>query len=184
MSPWSRGGLRIQDAAPATPTGIFLRARRLLPLIMILAVLPGAASAQMYRWTDEQGGVHITDDPNSIPKQQRPRGDQTPPSVKSLAPSTVPGSADSGRRNAPGGGGVALWLRTGGIRGEEEPVLIQVYDSEETCRAERDRRAAVHVSQGMLRTTQPGLAISNLGGAVTGGSYFAYRCVPAGIRPP
>ncbi len=98
--------------------------------------------------------------------------------------SAAPESAGSGRRNAPVVGGVALWLRTGGIRGEYEPVLIQVYDSAETCMAERDRRTAVHVSQGMQGTSQPGLAISNMGGTVTGANYFAYRCVPAGIRPP
>ena len=81
-------------------------------------------------------------------------------------------------------GKVTLWLRTGGVRGEQEPILIQTYDSEATCLAERDRRTAVHVSQGMQQTNQPGLAISNLGVSAASSTYFAYRCVPAGIRPP
>ena len=62
--------------------------------------------------------------------------------------------------------------------------LIQTYDSEAKCLAERDRRTAVHVSQGMQQTNQPGLAISNLGVSAANSTYFAYRCVPAGIRPP
>jgi hypothetical protein len=132
---------------------------------------------------DEHGEVHLTDDLNSIPPQRRPRGDQTPP-AKGPSASPAPSGADSGRPSAPGGGAVALWVRTGGFRGEQQPALIQVYDSEKTCMAERDRLTAMHVSQGMQPTNQPGLAISNLGGTVTGAGYFAYRCVPAGIRPP
>ena len=81
-------------------------------------------------------------------------------------------------------GKVTLWLRTGGMRGEQEPILIQTYESEEKCLAERDRRTAVHVSQGMQQTSQPGLAISNLGVSAAGSTYFAYRCAPAGTRPP
>ena len=81
-------------------------------------------------------------------------------------------------------GRVTLWLRTGGMRGEQEPILIQTYDSEEKCLAERDRRTAVHASQGMQQTNQPGLAISNLGVSAAGSSYFAHRYAPAGLRPP
>jgi len=155
-----------------------------VPLGVALAILPGAAVAQTYRWVDEQGEVHITDDPNKIPKQQRARGDQSAPPATGSAASAPTGGAASGRPAAPAGSGVALWLRTGGLRGEDQPVLIQVYDSEQACLAERDRRTAVHVSQGMQRTNQPGLAISNLGGTVAGAGYFSYRCVPAGVRPP
>jgi hypothetical protein len=155
------------------------RGQRLLPVVLALVLLPGAAFAQMYRWVDEQGEVHLTDDPNSIPAKRRPQGDQMTPSVKS-----PPSSADSGRRSAPAVGRVALWLRMGGLRGEQGPVLIGVYDTEEKCMAERDRRTAVHASQGMQPSNQPGLAISNLGGTVVGAGYFAYRCVPAGIPPP
>jgi glutaredoxin len=34
-----------------------------LPVALFAAVLAGAAHAQLYRWTDEKGGVHITDTP-------------------------------------------------------------------------------------------------------------------------
>jgi hypothetical protein len=155
-----------------------------LVVLAALVVLPGAAVAQMYRWVDEQGEVHVTDDPNGIPKQQRPRGAQMTSPTTTPGPSMPPGSVGSGRRDAPGSGGVALWLRTGGFRGEQEPVLIQVYDSAETCMAERDRWTAVHVSQGTQPTSQPGLAMSNIGRSPAGDHYFAYRCVPVGIRPP
>jgi hypothetical protein len=186
----SRGGLFIQHAVPETRGTSVFTARAFVPLILALMVLPGAALAQMYRWVDEQGEVHVTDDPDSIPKQQRPRSDQMTSPTTTPAPSTTPappsstlsGSADSGRRNAASAGGVALWLRTGGLGGEQEPVLIQVYDSEQACLAERDRRTAMHVSHGMQPTSQPGLAMLNIGRTPAGDSYFAYRCVPAGIR--
>jgi hypothetical protein len=151
-------------------------------LILALLALPPVAAAQLYRWVDEQGEVHVTDDPNSIPGQHRPRGAQPPAATP--APPPPSGSAGSARGDAPGGSGVALWLRTGGMRGEQAPILIQVYDSEEACIAERDRRTAVHARQGMQATSQPGLAMSNIGGTPAGDHYFAYRCVPAGIRPP
>ena len=188
MSPRSRGGLRIGDVRPFPGTHRVFVARRLVPVILTLVVLHGAAIAQTYRWVDEQGEIHFTDDVNSIPPQYRPRvdapgvGPMTPPARPPASP--VPGSPGSGPRSAPGGTGVALWLRTGGHRGEQGPVLIQVYDSEEACRVERDRRTAVHVSQGMQRTNQPGLVMSNKSGTPMGETYFAYQCAPAGIRPP
>lgn len=184
MSSRRSGSRPTQEAGLARCGKNVLVARTLLAVILSLTVLHGPAIARTYRWVDEQGEVHVTDDLNSIPESRRPRDGQTTPTAKSPAPTTAPGSADAGGRHAPPGSGVALWVRTGGLRGEQEPVLIRVYESEEACVAERDRRTAVHVSQGMTRTSQPGLAISNLGGTVTGAGYFAYRCVPAGIRPP
>jgi hypothetical protein len=154
-----------------------------VPLIAALVILPGGAIGQTYRWVDEQGEVHITDDPNKIPTQQRPRGAQTAPPATGSASPAAPGGAGSGRRDVPVGGGVALWQRTGGHRGEQEPILIQVYESEKACLAERDRRTALHVRLGAQATSQPGLAMSNIGRTPAGDTYFAYRCVPAGIRP-
>jgi len=159
----------------------------LVPLIVALTLLPEAIFAQPYRWVDEQGGIHITDDLNSIPERHRPQLKENAPPTESPAATPSPGagpsgSAGSGQSNAPGQGGVALWLQVGGLRGTEEPVLIQVYDSQDTCAAERDRRTEVHVRQGMQRTNQPGLAISNMGGTVVGSSFFAYKCLPAEVR--
>jgi uncharacterized protein DUF4124 len=183
MSLATRSGLPVQDAVPAAHRRNAIMARTLLPLILTLAALHGPVTAQTYRWVDEQGDVHITDDVNSIPEARRPgSGPMTPP-AKGSVPSPAPGGA-AGPRQAPPGGGVALWLRTGGLRGEQEPVLIGVYDSEQACATERDRRTTMHVSHGMQPTSQPGLAMLNIGQTPAGDSYFAYRCVPAGIRPP
>ena len=156
---------------------------RVFLFALILVMLPSAAVAQLYRWVDGQGETHITDDPNNIPERYRPRVDQAAPQGSS--PPASPGTPGGGSTSAdPGSGKVSLWLRMGGMRGEQEPVLINTYDSEAKCLAERDRRTAAHVSEGMQPTNQPGLSMSNLGGSKTGGTYFAYRCVPAGIRPP
>ena len=162
----------------------FRKGWTLVPLGVALAILPGAAVAQTYRWVDEQGEVHITDDPNKIPKQQRARGDQSAPPATGSAASAPAGGAASGRPAAPAGSGVALWLRTGGLRGEDQPVLIQIYDSEQAYLAERDQRTTVHVNQKMQRTNQPSLTISNLSRTITGAKYFSYQCVPTGVRPP
>jgi hypothetical protein len=165
-----------------------MQAVRFILFVLVLVMLPSAAVAQLYRWVDGQGEAHITDDLNSIPERYRPRVDQAAPPGSSPPASAPPAAGSSGGGNTsadPGTGKVTLWLRTGGMRGEQEPVLINTYDSEAKCAAERDRRTAVHVSQGMQQTNQPGLAISNLGASSPAGStYFAYRCVPAGIRPP
>jgi clan AA aspartic protease (TIGR02281 family) len=45
--------------------------RTLLIMIFLIALaLP--ASAQMYKWVDEKGTVHFTDDPSNIPERYRP----------------------------------------------------------------------------------------------------------------
>lgn len=50
----------------------------LLALLLTSAVgalaVPASGSAQaLYRWTDEQGQTHITDDPNQVPERYRPK---------------------------------------------------------------------------------------------------------------
>jgi hypothetical protein len=164
-----------------------MQAVRVLLVALVLAVFPATAFAQMYRWVDGQGEVHMTNDLNSVPEQYRPRVDRPAPNAASPPAPVQPGIGSAGGSSGAGepiSGKVTLWLRTGGMRGEQEPVLIRTYDGEAACLAERDRRVAAHVSQGMQATNQPGLAMSNLGTSPTGSTYFAYRCVPAGIRPP
>src|SRR5262245_12770954 len=39
----------------------------------------GRADAQVYRWTDDSGQVHVTDDLNQVPAAQRERLRQQPP---------------------------------------------------------------------------------------------------------
>jgi len=192
MSPMAGGRTvsndRVAERTSMSGAGASSRRRGwLVPLIVALTLLPEAIFAQPYRWVDEQGGIHITDDLNSIPERHRSQLKENAPPTESPAAIPSPGAgpsrgAGSGQSNASAQGGVALWLQVGGLRGTEEPVLIQVYDSQDTCAAERDRRTEVHVRQGMQRTNQPGLAISNMGGTVVGSNFFAYKCLPAGVR--
>ena len=49
--------------------------------MLLTLALPAAASAQtLHRWTDDQGQVHITDDPNQIPERHRPKPPPPDPS--------------------------------------------------------------------------------------------------------
>lgn len=83
------------------------RSTRLVCLAVALAVAaaPAGAGGQpadrsrapLYRWTDEAGNTHITDDLNQIPEAQR--GKATPSDARSLPPDARPGPPDA--RSAP-----------------------------------------------------------------------------------
>lgn len=45
--------------------------KRLLLSAFIIAVFAGPASADLYRWTDERGGVHATDSMDKVPSKYR-----------------------------------------------------------------------------------------------------------------
>ena len=45
----------------------------MLALLVWGGVEAPPAGAQLYRWTDEAGQTHITDDPNQVPQLRRPR---------------------------------------------------------------------------------------------------------------
>ena len=45
--------------------------RFVIPLIVMLAVLVPYSYGEMYRWVDEKGTVHFTDDLSSIPEKYR-----------------------------------------------------------------------------------------------------------------
>jgi predicted aspartyl protease len=45
----------------------------MLASLAVLGLGSGPAVAQMYRWTDEQGGVHYTQGLDSVPDRQRPK---------------------------------------------------------------------------------------------------------------
>ena len=42
-------------------------------LLLAVALLPGVAIAQMYRWVDERGAVHYTEGLDSVPERYRPQ---------------------------------------------------------------------------------------------------------------
>ena len=67
--------------------------RLILFLLIILVAAP--ASAEFYKYVDEQGNIHFTDDYNKVPLDQRKgiRGYVESQSVESPAPQTAPKEA-------------------------------------------------------------------------------------------
>jgi hypothetical protein len=69
-------------------------------LLLGIVALPVAVSvAQIYRWTDETGRIHFTNNPDTIPPDRRPDSRQLPPGIPatpppaSVAPPVSPPSA-------------------------------------------------------------------------------------------
>src|SRR5215467_14412483 len=69
-------------------------------LLLCVISLPVTVSvAQIYRWTDETGRVHFTNNPDTIPPDRRPDSRQLPPDMPatplpaSVAPPASPPSA-------------------------------------------------------------------------------------------
>lgn len=78
------------------------RMRTALPILAVVLLSASMASAQaIYRWVDEQGEVHYTDDKESIPEAQRPKAKQTKGSEIGLAPSPDGPRESSKRRSRP-----------------------------------------------------------------------------------
>jgi aspartyl protease family protein len=68
--------------------------KRALLLIVVLIALAYPAGAEMYRWVDEKGTVHFTDDVSKIPEKYRPdaetrKGPKEPPPPGARGKSTV-----------------------------------------------------------------------------------------------
>ena len=73
-----------------------MRAVIVLGALLGLLVVTTPATAQLYTWTDDNGVVHYTADPSSIPPQYRPADLQPMPSA------------------APASRGWESWCRDGG----------------------------------------------------------------------
>ena len=66
----------------------------LLGMLAFSALLVLPASADIYRWEDENGVIHFTDDPSAIPKKYRGKAreiQKTPPGARQPSHSTVGG---------------------------------------------------------------------------------------------
>jgi Domain of unknown function (DUF4124) len=85
-------------------SGPFVKASITLLCLWWGGVAPGLA--QIYRWTDDAGRVHFTDNPGTIPPERRKHSRQLPPDTtgsgdaadvpsRSLAPSVPTATADS-----------------------------------------------------------------------------------------
>jgi len=49
----------------------------IIAVVFCLALIPQLSLAQVYRWVDEKGGVHFTDDMTQIPEKYRPKTERT-----------------------------------------------------------------------------------------------------------
>jgi clan AA aspartic protease (TIGR02281 family) len=65
-----------------------MRFRFMVPLVIILAVLVSSSYGEMYKWVDEKGTVHFTDDLSNIPEKYREDAETRKPSNEIL-PSEV-----------------------------------------------------------------------------------------------
>lgn len=103
-----------------------MKAAGAVVLLLLLALVPGRAWAQMYQWEDEQGTVHYTNELESIPEPHRARARFVPTSPvapPAIAPSGgitripfTPGSPILVNAMINGSGPVTLILDTGADR--------------------------------------------------------------------
>ena len=103
-------------------------------LLLLIALLPGQAWAQMYQWEDEQGTVHYTNELQSVPEPFRsrarfvPASPMAPPAVAPAQGITripfTPGSPILVSARINGGGPVTLILDTGADRTMLTPMAL------------------------------------------------------------
>jgi len=75
-----------------------------LPILLCLALLaPGGAGAQLYRWTDAEGRLHVTDDLSRVPPEQRALAEQPRASRSTWNRVSTPLPETAGDTGAPGG---------------------------------------------------------------------------------
>jgi len=60
--------------------------RFIILLIILLTILVPSSYAEMYKWVDEKGTVHFTDDPSSIPEKYRQDAETRKPSKEISTP--------------------------------------------------------------------------------------------------
>ena len=102
--------------------------------LLLIALLPGQAWAQMYQWEDEQGTVHYTNELQSVPEPFRsrarfvPASHMAPPAVAPAQGITripfTPGSPILVSARINGGGPVTLILDTGADRTMLTPMAL------------------------------------------------------------
>lgn len=71
--------------------------KTLLVSIFILIAFPFPSSAEIYKWTDDEGVIHVTDDPTKIPdkywierKVRKEEVKPTPPEIQPAKPTPAP----------------------------------------------------------------------------------------------
>ena len=63
--------------------------------LAVLGLGSGPAVAQMYRWTDDQGGVHYTQGLDSVPDRQRPKAQMMVFPERPVAPVSATSPAEA-----------------------------------------------------------------------------------------
>ena len=128
-----------------------------LCILMLSLLTLSCAYASFYQWTDEAGVVHMTDDPDKVPKQYRDKArrlqlpDSPPAPAAAPAPKAAPRAAAK-QRLAPGGHDENWWRdRFGGLRGElkalqdarkqKEQQLVELRRKKTIFQRARDRQA-------------------------------------------
>ena len=128
-----------------------------LCILMLSLLTLSCAYASFYQWTDEAGVVHMTDDPDKVPKQYRDKArrlqlpDSPPAPAAAPAPQAAPRAAAK-QRLAPGGHDENWWrVRFGGLRGElkaledarkqKEQQLVELRRKKTIFQRARDRQA-------------------------------------------
>lgn len=102
--------------------------------LLLIALVPGRAQAQMYQWEDEQGTVHYTNELQNVPEPFRsrarfvPASPMAPPAVAPAQGITripfTPGSPILVSARVNGGGPVTLILDTGADRTMLTPMAL------------------------------------------------------------
>ncbi|HUL37177.1 MAG TPA: aspartyl protease family protein, partial [Thermodesulfobacteriota bacterium] len=79
--------------------------RLMILLIMMLAVFVPSSYGEMYKWVDEKGTVHFTDDLSSIPEKYRQDAETRKPSAETSAPQLLerPKSSPPAKASEPEG---------------------------------------------------------------------------------
>lgn len=100
-----------------------------LLLAIIVILLPFSADAQIYRWTDEEGVVHFTDDPSNVPakywEEERVKKEEVKPvspetqSVPPIQPAAPPRGGKGDKAELYGDYPLEWWIdKFGGLRKE------------------------------------------------------------------
>ena len=102
--------------------------------LLLIALVPGRAQAQMYQWEDEQGTLHYTNELQNVPEPFRsrarfvPASPMAPPAVAPAAGITripfTPGSPILVSATINGNGPVTLILDTGADRTMLTPMAL------------------------------------------------------------
>ncbi|OGP55387.1 MAG: hypothetical protein A2162_11755, partial [Deltaproteobacteria bacterium RBG_13_52_11b] len=81
-----------------------MRTAILFFILLVLSVMP--SYGEMYKWVDEKGTVHFTDDPSSIPEKYRTDAEsrKTPKEAPALKKEERPSSASTARKPSELGG--------------------------------------------------------------------------------